>query len=151
MDTVTPEHRSWMMSRVRSKKTKPEQLVASYLRESHLGYRRYRTSLPGKPDFVLSKYRAVIFVNGCFWHGHPGCKRATIPKTNTEWWIAKFQQNKLRDERNYTLLREMGWRVFVIWECELGNDAEYKLKELVKEILLWDDYPMDDYPEEIFY
>jgi len=138
MDTITPEHRSWNMSRIRSKKTKPEQIVATYLREWHLGYRRYSSNLPGKPDFVLSKYHAVIFVNGCFWHGHDGCKRANIPKTNTEYWTNKITRNQERDQIEYQILRDLGWRVFVIWECELGKDAGYKLKELVKEILIED-------------
>lgn len=140
MDTVSPTKRSWNMSRIRSKRTKPEQIVASYLRDCHLGYRRYSSNLPGKPDFVLTKYHAVIFVNGCFWHGHEGCKRATIPKTNTEWWIAKIQRTKARDEKECELLRSLGWRVFVIWECELGKNAEFRLKELIKDILMEDVY-----------
>jgi len=140
MDIVSPGKRSWIMSRIRAKKTKPEQIVASYLRSCGLGYRRYVANLPGRPDFVLSKYHAVIFVNGCFWHCHEGCKMGTIPKTNTEWWTAKFQRNKARDERDYGLLRDLGWRVFVIWECELGKDARFRLKEIVKEILMGEEY-----------
>ena len=140
MDTVTPEQRSWNMRRIRSTKTKPEQIVASYLRECGLGYKRYNTDLPGKPDFVLSKYHTVIFVNGCFWHGHEGCKRATIPKTNTEWWVEKIQRTKARDEKAYEDLQALNWRVFVIWECELGKDAKFRLKELVKDILTSDEY-----------
>ena len=138
MDHLSPEHRRWNMSRIRSKKTKPEQIVASYLRENHIGYRRYSKDLPGKPDFVLSKYHAVIFVNGCFWHRHKGCKKAAVPKTNTEYWLAKFQKNVERDEAAYHMLKENGWRVFVVWECELRKDAPYKLKELVREILIDD-------------
>ena len=138
MDHISPEHRSWNMSRIRSKKTRPEQLVASYLRENHIGYRRYSKDLPGKPDFVLSKYQAVIFVNGCFWHRHEGCKRGTTPKANAEYWLAKFQRNVERDEAAYQMLKENGWRVFVVWECELGKDAQYKLKELVREIVMDD-------------
>ena len=140
MDTVTPEKRSWNMRRIRSTKTKPEQIVASYLRACGLGYRRYKTDLPGKPDFVLSKYHAAIFVNGCFWHGHEGCKRATIPKTNTEWWVEKIRRTKKRDEIAYNDLLALDWRVFVIWECELGKDANFRLKELIKEILMGDEY-----------
>ena len=138
MDHITPEHRSWNMSRIRSKKTKPEEIVAAYLREHHIGYRRYSKDLPGKPDFVLSKYRAVIFVNGCFWHRHEGCKRATFPKTNTEYWSAKFQRTVERDKVEQQELENAGWRVFTIWECELGKNAEYNLKELVKSIIMDD-------------
>ena len=138
MDHISSEHRSWNMSRIRSEKTKPEQLVASYLRENHMGYRRYSKDLPGKPDFVLSKYHAVIFVNGCFWHRHEGCKKATMPKTNTEYWLAKFQKNVDRDMHDQKLLRELGWRVFVIWECEINKNAEFSLKELIKDIVMDD-------------
>lgn len=124
------------MSRIRSNNTKPEQIVAAYLRENHIGYRRNCKDLPGKPDFVLSKYHAVIFVNGCFWHRHPGCKRATTPKSNEEYWNAKFQRTINRDNEEYEALKNLGWRVFVIWECELGKDAEYRLRELEKEIVM---------------
>ena len=128
------------MSRIRSKKTKPEQLVASYLREHHIGYRRSVKDLPGKPDFVLTKYHAVIFVNGCFWHRHEGCRRATTPKTNTAFWLSKFQATVERDRRQYAELRASGWRIFVIWECELEKDAEFNLKMLLREIQMDDDY-----------
>ena len=101
-----------------------------------MGYRRSVKDLPGKPDFVLTKYHAVIFVNGCFWHRHEGCKRATTPKTNTEYWNAKFQKNIERDKAAYQELQENGWRVFVIWECELGKESEINLKELVKRIVM---------------
>ena len=138
MDHLTPEKRSWNMSRIRSKKTKPEQIVADYLRQNHIGYRRYQTDLPGKPDFVLSKYRAVIFVNGCFWHRHQGCKRATTPKTNTEYWNAKFQRTVQRDNEEYEALRKLGWRVFIVWECQLGKESEFELRQLLLEILMVD-------------
>lgn len=139
MDHISPEHRSWNMSRIRSKKTRPEEIVATYLRANHIGYRRYSKSLPGKPDFVLSKYRAVIFVNGCFWHRHEGCKRATTPKMNAEYWLEKFQKTVERDRKEQEELQSAGWRVFIIWECELGQDAEYNLRELVKSIVMDDD------------
>jgi len=135
MDRITKEQRSANMSRVRSAKTKPEQIVASFLRENHVGYRRNCKDLIGKPDFVLSKYHAVIFVNGCFWHGH-NCKKATIPKTNTQWWTTKINNNKLRDERVYEQLKSLGWRVFVIWECELKKNEGLNLKIMLREILL---------------
>ena len=135
MDHLSHEKRSWNMSRIRSEKTKPEETVACYLREHHMGYRRSRKDLPGKPDFVLSKYRAVIFVNGCFWHRHDGCSRATMPKSNTEYWEAKFTRNVERDHENYAALLIAGWRVFVIWECELRKDAEVKLNAIVGDIV----------------
>ena len=131
------------MSRIRSDKTKPEQLVASYLREHHMGYRRAVKDLPGKPDFVLTKYNAVIFVNGCFWHRHEGCKRATTPKTNTDFWISKFQATVDRDKRQYEELMQLGWRVFVIWECELEKESDFKLKMLVRDILMEDTYDFE--------
>ena len=140
MDHLTPEKRSWNMSRIRSTKTKPEQIVASYLRENHIGYRRYFDGLPGKPDFVLTKYRAVIFVNGCFWHHHEGCSRAAVPKSNQEYWNEKLRRNVERDKRVYSELESLGWRVFVVWECELGKEAEFRLKELVKDIVMEEHY-----------
>ena len=123
------------MSHIRSEKTKPEQIVAAYLRKNHMGYRRYSKSLPGKPDFVLTKYHSVIFVNGCFWHRHAGCKRATTPKSNQEYWNAKFQRNIERDKKEYELLNALGWRVFIVWECQLGKDAESHLQKLVNDII----------------
>ena len=122
MDHLTPEKRSWNMSRIRSTKTKPEQIVASYLRENHIGYRRYFDGLPGKPDFVLTKYRAVIFVNGCFWHKHD-CPRFVWPSTNEEYWRPKIMGNVERDKRNLAELQQLGWTVLTVWECELKKKA----------------------------
>jgi len=139
MDKLTPEQRHKNMSHVRSTKTKPEQLVAAHLRSCGIGYRRYVTNLSGKPDFVLTKYHTIIFVNGCFWHGHEGCTRAELPKTNTDWWKNKIEQTKLRDERNYQVLRQDGWKIITVWECELGKNKEYRLNDLVRDILLQDD------------
>lgn len=136
MDKLTPEKRSWNMSQIKSKNTKPEQIVASFLRENHVGYRRNFKNLPGKPDFVLSKYNAVIFVNGCFWHRHEGCKNSTLPKTNTEFWETKLQSNVDRDLNQYRELQLLGWRVFVIWECELEKNPKYHLQTLLKGILM---------------
>lgn len=126
-DSLTPEHRSWNMSRIRSRDTKSEKVVRSLLHG--MGYRftvngpKNRT-LPGKPDIVLPKYRTVIFVHGCFWHRHKGCKGTTTPKTRTEWWEAKFAGNVARDRRNQRALRKDGWRVIVVWECELKKAAQ---------------------------
>lgn len=137
-DRLTPEHRSWNMSRIRNRNTKPEIAVRSLLHG--MGYRftvngPKNRLLPGKPDIVLPKYRTVIFVHGCFWHRHKGCKETTTPKTRTEWWQAKFNGNVERDRRNQWSLKRDGWRVIVIWECELeakcGNAISVKLQRLL--------------------
>lgn len=130
-DTVSEAQRSYNMSRIRSKDTKPELLVRSMLHR--LGYRftvngPKNKQLPGKPDIVLPKYKTAIFVHGCFWHAHKGCKDYRLPKTRTEWWKAKLEGNAARDARRQEELRKLGWKVLVIWECELGNLE--KLSEL---------------------
>ncbi len=120
-DSLTPQQRSTCMSRIRSKNTKPEVRLRKAL--FGLGY-RYRLNLkilPGKPDMVLAKYRTCIFVNGCFWHGHKGCAKFVMPKTNVDFWRMKIEKNRERDLRDYTYLESFGWRVIVVWECELGK------------------------------
>ena len=124
MDIVSEEQRSYNMSRIRGRNTKPELAVRSMLHS--MGYRftvngPLNRKLPGKPDIVLPKYKTVIFVHGCFWHGHQGCKDFRIPKTRTEWWKAKIEGNVARDKRQQEELRKLGWKVVVIWECELRN------------------------------
>lgn len=106
------------MSRIRSKDTKPEKIVRSLLHRMGYRFRLHRKDLPGKPDIVLPKYRTVIFVHGCFWHRHPGCKGATTPKSRTEWWQAKFDRNVTRDRAHRQELLARGWRVITVWECE---------------------------------
>lgn len=118
-DCHSKETRSYNMSRIRSKNTKPEEIVRKYLFSQGFRYRKNDSRLPGKPDIVLPKYKTVIFVNGCFWHGHTGCRYFVWPKSNAEFWKAKIQGNIERDKTNYTLLTDMGWRILVIWECEL--------------------------------
>ena len=110
------------MSQIRGTKTKPEDLVAKYLFSQGFRYRRNVKSLPGSPDIVLKKYRTVIFVNGCFWHAHEGCKRFVLPDTNREFWQAKLLRNRERDSENYKLLTNLGWKIFIIWECDLKKD-----------------------------
>ncbi len=117
-DTVDRKKRSEIMSRVPSKDTKPEMIVRRVAHGLGFRYRLHRKDLPGRPDIVFPKRRAVVFVHGCFWHRHPGCKYASTPATRTEYWTAKFESNVARDARNEALLRELGWRVMVIWECE---------------------------------
>jgi DNA mismatch endonuclease (patch repair protein) len=111
--------RSYNMSRIKGKDTKPEMLVRKYLHTNGLRYRLHNKILPGKPDLTLSKYRTVIFVNGCFWHGHKGCKYFVLPKTRTEWWQNKIEETIKRDNKKMKDLNERGWNSLVIWECEL--------------------------------
>jgi len=107
------------MSRIRSKDTKPEMIVRKILFSSGFRFRLHRTDLPGKPDIVLSKYKTVVFVHGCFWHGHEGCRYFVVPKSRTEWWLNKINRNKELDKINAAKLQEMGWRVIEIFECQL--------------------------------
>jgi DNA mismatch endonuclease, patch repair protein len=121
MDRISKDHRSWNMARIRSKNTAPEKIVRSLLHRMGYRFRLHVTSLPGKPDLVLPKYKAVIFVHGCFWHRHPGCKYAYSPKSRVEFWEKKFEQNIDAHDKAMRELGQMGWRVLVIWECELVN------------------------------
>ncbi len=121
MDTVSPEERSRIMSHVKGRDTTPEKRVRSLLHSMGYRFRLQRADLPGKPDIVLPKFKTVIFVNGCFWHRHPGCKRATLPKSNAEFWRQKLEKNVARDRRNIQTLKDLGWYVLIIWECELKD------------------------------
>lgn len=125
-DVHTPEQRSYNMSRIRNKNTKPEELIRKYLFSQGFRYRKNDVRLPGKPDIVLPKYKAVVFVNGCFWHGHIGCRYFVWPKNNAEFWKKKINDNIERDEKDYILLKELGWRVLVVWECELKHSVMEK-------------------------
>lgn len=121
-DIFTPEKRSEVMSRIRGRDTRPELIVRSMLHR--LGYRftvggPKNRSLPGRPDLVLPKYGCVVFVHGCFWHGHEHCRYFRLPKSRTEWWTAKIEGNRARDARNERALRELGWHVVTVWECAL--------------------------------
>lgn len=118
-DVMTPLQRHNCMSHIRSKNTKPEQLVRQALWHRGFRYRLHAKDIPGKPDIVLPKYKTVIFINGCFWHGHEGCKDFVIPKTNTAFWLEKIGKNKERDGQVVTALKSKGWNVITIWECEL--------------------------------
>lgn len=118
MDKLSRNQRSKNMAAVRGKNTSPELRVRRMLHAMGYRFRLHRKNLPGKPDIVLPKYRLCIFVHGCFWHQHPGCKRATIPETRREFWQEKFLQNKNRDDQAQKELRKMGWHVWTIWECE---------------------------------
>ena len=107
------------MSRIRGNATKPELIVRHWLWEHGYRYRLNVKSIPGSPDIVLRKYRTAIFVNGCFWHGHEKCGNYSVPKSNTEFWVAKVTRNRERDQRNYKELHKAGWNVIVIWECQI--------------------------------
>ena len=121
MDRITPEKRSEVMSHIRSKNTKPEMVVRRHLHALGFRYRLHSPKLPGHPDIVLPKWHTVIFVNGCFWHRHQGCKAASTPKSNVEFWQAKFTRNVERDRHEHALLKKAGWRVIVLWECQVKN------------------------------
>lgn len=118
-DSLTPERRSWNMSRISAKNTKPEIAVRSLLHRRGFRFSLNRKDLPGKPDIVLPKYKTVVFVHGCFWHRHKGCSDATTPKTRTEFWQNKFDGNVARDKRNVKALKKSGWKVLIVWECDL--------------------------------
>jgi DNA mismatch endonuclease, patch repair protein len=131
-DTLTAERRSWNMSRIKSKDTKPEVFVRSKLHHAGLCFRLHDKLLPGKPDMVLKKYNAVIFVNGCFWHRHEGCPNATTPNTRREFWTEKFNRTMERDREQQEALKSLGWRVLCIWECELKRDAQWTISKIIK-------------------
>lgn len=118
MDSLTSSQRSWNMSRIRARDTKPEVTVRSFLHRKGYRFRLYRKDLPGIPDIVLPRYRTIILVHGCFWHRHPGCKYAYNPKSKIQFWQEKFEKNARRDEEVYKALTDLGWHVYIIWECE---------------------------------
>ncbi len=121
-DVHSKEIRSYNMSMIRGKNTKPEIMVRKYLFSKGFRYRLNAKELPGKPDIALPKYKTVIFVNGCFWHGHESCSGFVLPKSNTEWWKNKINRTKERDAKSKELLKEAGWNVIVIWDCQLKKD-----------------------------
>jgi DNA mismatch endonuclease, patch repair protein len=128
MDVHTTATRSYNMSRIRAKDTKPELLVRRYLHAQGFRYRLHVKDLPGKPDIVLPKYKTVIFIHGCFWHGHEGCKYYVVPKTRTEWWLEKIGKNRENDKLSLKELKQDGWKVIVVWECQLKG--QWAIKEL---------------------
>ena len=129
MDNHSKEIRSYNMSRIRSTGSKPEEIVRKYLFSKGLRYRKNVNVLPGKPDIVLPKYRTIVFVNGCFWHGHSNCKYFVMPKSNTEYWQNKISKRIMKDTETYDKLTEMGWNVLIIWECQLKKPTREKALE----------------------
>lgn len=133
-DTFSISDRSRIMARIRAINTKPEKLVRTFLRANGFRLRSHVRSLPGKPDIVVPRKHAVIFVNGCFWHGHAGCKRATFPSTRRGFWKEKILGNAARDRRTHAALRRKGWRVITVWECRLSRP---KLDRSLRRLLHW--------------
>lgn len=131
-DVHTTEVRSFNMSRIRAKDTKPELIVRRFLFSQGFRYRLHDKKLKGKPDIVLAKYKTVIFIQGCFWHGHEGCRYFVVPKTRSEWWVDKINTNKSKDEVAFKELTDKGWKVLTIWECELKPKA---LKDTLARLL----------------
>lgn len=134
-DVHTPEQRSYNMSRIRAKDTKPEELVRKYLFSQGFRYRKNDARLPGKPDIVLPKYKTVIFVNGCFWHAHEGCRYFVWPKNNADFWKKKIESNVTRDIKNHQQLKDLGWKVLIIWECELKRDCRVETFERIADLV----------------
>ncbi len=136
-DVMTPEQRSRCMAAIKGKDTKPEMIVRKYLFSRGLRYRVNNRKLPGSPDIVLKKYKTVVFIDGCFWHGHEGCKYYRLPKTNVDFWRHKIAMNIARDYANGVDLRLAGWRVIRVWECDIKTKAkrEETLERLYQEII----------------
>lgn len=134
VDTISEAHRSWNMSRIKGRNTGPELRLRSLLHRAGFRFRLHAKDLPGKPDIVLPKYRTAIFVHGCFWHRHEGCRNATTPSTRAEFWQEKFDGNVERDRRNRAALETAGWTVITVWECDLKADADQIVQQLSIEI-----------------
>jgi len=128
----TPQQRSFNMSRIKGKDTKPEMLVRRFLHGHGYRYKLHTKTLPGKPDLVLPKYNTVIFIHGCFWHGHRNCRYFVVPKTRTQWWLAKINANTANDKKHQTALRKAGWKIITLWECDLKpKQLEKTLQKLI--------------------
>ena len=134
-DRFTPEKRSEIMRQVKSSNTSPELFVRKLLHSQGFRFRLHKKDLPGKPDIVLPRYRAVIFVNGCFWHQHRRCKRASVPVANHDWWLKKLTRNARRDRANILELKKLGWLVLTVWECEISETVRLRarLDEFLKQ------------------
>lgn len=134
VDPFTPQKRSETMSRVKSRNTKPELRVRSALHRLGYRFRLHRKDLPGKPDVILPKYGTAVFVHGCFWHQHPGCRKATMPVNNRDYWEAKLRRNVERDDKARRALEDLGWRVVTLWECEIPRKDD-ELRERLRDML----------------
>ncbi len=134
MDSLSAEKRSWNMSRIKGKDTAIEVRVRKCLFSKGFRFRKNDKRLPGKPDIVLPKYHTVIFVHGCFWHRHPGCKDATTPKTRTEFWLDKFERNVANDRLHKEQLEAAGWKVITLWECDITKRFDETMDLVVREL-----------------
>lgn len=135
MDKLTKEQRHRCMSAIKGRNTKPELLVRKFLFSRGFRYRLNDPRLPGHPDLVLRKYRSVIFVNGCFWHGHEGCKHFVLPKSNIEYWESKILGNQQRDKEVILKLQQQGWRVIIVWECEIQKSQLPRIIDKIDSII----------------
>ena len=133
-DILTPEKRSWNMSRIKGKDTKIEVMTRKFLFQNGFRYRKNDKRYPGKPDIVLPKYKTIVFINGCFWHRHDNCKLATLPKTRTDYWEKKLNRNVENDKKNIKLLEDDGWRVITLWECKLKADFKGEMSKLIESL-----------------
>jgi DNA mismatch endonuclease (patch repair protein) len=131
MDIWSEKKRSEVMSKIRSKNTKPEKILRSVLHKRGLRFRIHRKDLPGKPDIVFPTQRLAIFVNGCFWHYHKNCKEGRIPSSNSKYWKEKLEKNVLKDKKNTADLIGMGWKVLIVWECEIEQYLENAVKRII--------------------
>ena len=134
MDSISPEHRSWNMAQIKGKDTKIEVAVRKYLFSKGFRYRKNDKRFPGKPDIVLPKYRTAIFINGCFWHMHEGCRQGRLPKSNVEYWKEKLGKNVDNDRKHIQQICEMGWTPIIIWECELKRNFEERMNQLIEQL-----------------
>lgn len=138
-DVHSKKVRSYNMSQIKGKNTKPEMLVRKFLHSNGFRYKLHDKNLPGKPDIVLPKYKTIIEVQGCYWHGHTGCKYFVLPKSNTEFWKLKIFGNIKRDIENHRILKEFGWNLIIIWECKLKKGIkEATLKALINQLISYD-------------
>lgn len=134
MDIWSKQKRSEVMSRIRGKNTKPEMILRSLLFKEGFRFRIHKKDLPGKPDIVLIKYRVAIFVHGCFWHYHRGCREGRIPSSNSKFWEEKLLKNVEKDEKHTKALQELGWKVIVVWECEIEKNIRRAVEKIIIEI-----------------
>ncbi len=136
MDTISKEERSLVMSRIRSKDTKPELMIRSWLHKRGFRFRLHSESIPGHPDVVMKKHKTIIEVRGCFWHHHEGCDEARVPKSNVRFWKEKLKRNMARDTKNEILWRDAGWNVVVVWACELKPKRREETLRRVERMIL---------------
>ncbi len=148
MDTLSPEIRHVNMSHIKSKDTRPEKLIRSALHRAGFRYRICDKRYPGTPDLIFPRYYAVIFINGCFWHAHEGCQYFRFPKSNQDFWQAKFERNRERDKRIVSEYQDMCWRICVVWECSIrGRNSRQRIQKVAERITMWLEESNDPYLE----